>query len=148
MAKGKVNAARKRLKQGDFSIPSPDEVKGAESGNGGWKAAQLAEWGIPWPPPKGWRLELERRWHESGAREGVKTQRRILHPRVDRIDPRPRRGPACVICGYPHDGPVITHGANSDGTLRVFQFCSAEHMHEWQAAHPFPPAAASTKIGG
>lgn len=28
---------------------------------GGWTKAQLAAWGIPWPPPKGWRRELERR---------------------------------------------------------------------------------------
>ena len=24
-----------------------------------WTRAQLAEWGVPWPPPKGWRKRLE-----------------------------------------------------------------------------------------
>ena len=23
-----------------------------------WSRAQLAEWGVPWPPPKGWRKKL------------------------------------------------------------------------------------------
>jgi hypothetical protein len=28
---------------------------------GSWTRAQLAEWGVPWPPPKGWRARLEGR---------------------------------------------------------------------------------------
>lgn len=82
MAKGKVQAARRRLKQRHFTIPSPDEVSEAQSGNGGWTAKQLAEWGIGWPPPKGWREELRRRWENAGAREGAKTESRIRHPRI------------------------------------------------------------------
>lgn len=27
---------------------------------GGWTRAQLAEWGVPWPPPGGWKERLER----------------------------------------------------------------------------------------
>ena len=34
---------------------SPEEVRAKQTGNGGWKASVLREWGIPWPPPKGWR---------------------------------------------------------------------------------------------
>lgn len=26
--------------------------------NGGWTKATLAEWGVAWPPPKGWRKAL------------------------------------------------------------------------------------------
>lgn len=26
--------------------------------NGGYTKAQLAEWGIPWEPPKGWKRKL------------------------------------------------------------------------------------------
>lgn len=40
-------------------LPSPQEIEAACTGPGGWKRAQLAEWGVPWPPPKGWRKELE-----------------------------------------------------------------------------------------
>lgn len=28
------------------------------TGNGGWTKAALAELGVPWPPPKGWRKRL------------------------------------------------------------------------------------------
>jgi hypothetical protein len=27
---------------------------------GGWTKATLEEWGVPWPPPKGWRETCER----------------------------------------------------------------------------------------
>ena len=38
---------------------TPDQVKAAQSSRGGWKRATLASWGVPWPPPKGWRRALE-----------------------------------------------------------------------------------------
>lgn len=47
------------------TIPSPDDVHAAESGAGGWTKAQLAMWGVSWPPPRGWRKDLERRWREQ-----------------------------------------------------------------------------------
>jgi hypothetical protein len=37
------------------------EVEKARSANGGWTKAKLAEFGVPWPPPKGWKRELEKR---------------------------------------------------------------------------------------
>lgn len=46
--------------------PSPDQVLAAQSDRGGWTKAQLAEWGVPWPPPKGWRRALEDRWRANG----------------------------------------------------------------------------------
>jgi hypothetical protein len=52
--------------------PSPEEILKAASnpnclgGRGtGWNRKQLAEWGVPWPPPKGWRTRLEREWKEQ-----------------------------------------------------------------------------------
>lgn len=39
--------------------PTPDEIEAARSPFGGWTAATLASWGVPWPPPKGWRRALE-----------------------------------------------------------------------------------------
>jgi hypothetical protein len=45
--------------------PSPKEIAAACKGPGGWTKVQLAAWGVPWPPPKGWRAELERR-HRLG----------------------------------------------------------------------------------
>lgn len=26
--------------------------------SGGWTSAQLAAWGVPWPPPRGWKDRL------------------------------------------------------------------------------------------
>lgn len=47
---------------GDFvptRLVSPEEIAAARTGSGGWTRAQLAEWGVPWPPPKGWKHRLE-----------------------------------------------------------------------------------------
>jgi hypothetical protein len=41
--------------------PTTEEIERARTPAGGWTRAQLAAWGVPWPPPKGWRKELERR---------------------------------------------------------------------------------------
>jgi ribonuclease HI len=49
-------------------IPSPDEIIAGGSGRGGWTREQLAKWGVPWPPPSGWRKELERRYREEQER--------------------------------------------------------------------------------
>jgi hypothetical protein len=35
-----------------------EEIEAARSPQGGWSRAQLAKWGVPWPPPKGWRNAL------------------------------------------------------------------------------------------
>ncbi|MGW5421638.1 hypothetical protein [Streptomyces sp. NPDC003943] len=43
-------------------VPSPDEVAAAITEKGGWTRKQLAEWGIPSPPPPGWRRYLEAKW--------------------------------------------------------------------------------------
>ena len=50
----------------ETSTPSPDEVAAARTPAGGWTKAQLAAWGVPWPPPKGWRAELEEQWKALG----------------------------------------------------------------------------------
>jgi hypothetical protein len=78
MAK-KMKRANERLKQGNFTVPSPAEVKATESGAGGWTAMQLAEWGVRWPPPKGWRKELQHRY-ESGIRATTEIVQRSDSP--------------------------------------------------------------------
>jgi len=46
--------------------PSPEEVAAAStSPHGSWSAKQLRDWGVPWPPPAGWRKELARK-HSAG----------------------------------------------------------------------------------
>lgn len=46
-----------------WKVPSPQEVEQAQTRPGGWTAITLAGWGVMWPPPRGWRDELRRRWH-------------------------------------------------------------------------------------
>lgn len=40
-------------------LPTPEEVEAARTWAGGWSRATLSRWGVPWPPPKGWRRALE-----------------------------------------------------------------------------------------
>lgn len=47
---------------GQVNLPSPQDILDAQTPAGGWTAATLAKWGVLWPPPKGWRRELEERW--------------------------------------------------------------------------------------
>lgn len=40
--------------------PSPEQIEAARTPAGGWTRTTLASWGVPWPPPKGWRDGLRR----------------------------------------------------------------------------------------
>lgn len=35
-----------------------NEIMNARTPAGGWTRETLAQWGVPWPPPKGWRTAL------------------------------------------------------------------------------------------
>jgi hypothetical protein len=39
-------------------MPTAEEIEAGRSPAGGWTRAQLAQWGVPWPPPKGWKVRL------------------------------------------------------------------------------------------
>lgn len=36
------------------------EIEAAKTPKGGWKRETLAAWGVPWPPPGGWRKQIVR----------------------------------------------------------------------------------------
>lgn len=38
--------------------PTAEQIENLRTQRGGYTKAQLSEWGIPWPPPKGWRKRL------------------------------------------------------------------------------------------
>jgi hypothetical protein len=58
--RGRRNGGRlNQIPATDWRVPSPDEVAAAQTPAGGWTRATLADWGVPWPPPKGWRAGLE-----------------------------------------------------------------------------------------
>ena len=42
-----------------------DEIEAAKTPKGGWTKAQLAEWGVPWPPPSGWKRRLVKESEKS-----------------------------------------------------------------------------------
>ena len=35
-----------------------DEILAARTASGGWTRETLERWGVPWPPPKGWKAAL------------------------------------------------------------------------------------------
>lgn len=38
-----------------------EEIEAGKTPAGGWTKEQLARWGVPWPPPRGWKERLARR---------------------------------------------------------------------------------------
>ena len=55
-----------------MTCPTPEEIEAAKTPSGGWTKEQLAKWGVPWPPPKGWREALmtgHTEQHEAGERQ-------------------------------------------------------------------------------
>jgi hypothetical protein len=43
------------------------EIEAGKSARGGFTRATLARWGVPWPPPKGWRKRITLRSVKSDA---------------------------------------------------------------------------------
>lgn len=39
-------------------MPTAEQIEAAKSPKGGWTREILAGWGVPWPPPKGWKKRL------------------------------------------------------------------------------------------
>ena len=59
------------------------QIEAGRSPKGGWTRAQLAQWGVPWPPPKGWRNAL------THGRDPKSPNQEIRQP-VDYSDDKPR----------------------------------------------------------
>jgi len=38
--------------------PTTEEIESARTPRGGWTKKTLIGWGIPWPPPRGWKKRL------------------------------------------------------------------------------------------
>lgn len=66
----KLNSAKaknpKPIDQITAAVPD-SEIVAAMTPKGGWKATQLAEWGVPWPPPRGWREKLVSNYKNAQA---------------------------------------------------------------------------------
>jgi hypothetical protein len=59
-----------------------EEIEAGRSPAGGWTRAQLAKWGVPWPPPKGWRARLTGR--KGGKARWTPAQAKAVHARRER----------------------------------------------------------------
>jgi hypothetical protein len=101
-------------------LPSPAEVAASRH-----TAAQLARWGIRWPPAAGWRQRLEQRWkaaqgdHVPGS-SGVPSEREWL---ADSGRAKPTKA-GCSTCHKDTNQILITDGLCANGSLRVLTFCS------------------------
>jgi hypothetical protein len=58
----KKKAPAKKVKKspvdGISGAVSNADIEAAKTAAGGWKRKTLEDWGVPWPPPKGWRQKL------------------------------------------------------------------------------------------
>lgn len=50
----------KSMKVWNMKLPTLGEIERAATKRGGYTREQLAEWGVPWPPPKGWKKALQK----------------------------------------------------------------------------------------
>lgn len=77
---------------------SREEIERHKTPNGGYTRETLAMWGVPWPPPKGWKAKLI-----SGKDQTDFTQsKEWLELRYAVMK---RDGFQCVVCGRdPSDG--------------------------------------------
>ena len=57
--------------------PSAVEIDRARTPKGAWSKAQLAEWGVPWPPPGGWKRHLESEAERLFAEREPRRRRRL-----------------------------------------------------------------------
>jgi hypothetical protein len=112
--------------------PTEGEIEAARSPNGGWKRATLAEWGVPWPPPRGWRQALIVKAQRA---RGLKvhllggmichetiTAERILEASQRRTSSLDNPG-FCLACGAEADGcepDARNHHCDACGALQVF----------------------------
>jgi hypothetical protein len=46
-------------------VPSPDEIEAGKTAAGGYTASTLKQWGVPWPPPTGWKQKLRAEWQKE-----------------------------------------------------------------------------------
>ena len=56
---------KKKGNRETLHLPSPKEIARAMTPAGGWTKKQLAKWGVPWPPSKGWKRYLEEEWRKQ-----------------------------------------------------------------------------------
>jgi hypothetical protein len=57
-------------------MPTEEEIDAKRTSNGGWLRADLALWGVPWPPPRGWKKKLLEASGVDVSRRAIMRRRR------------------------------------------------------------------------
>lgn len=78
-----------------------EEIDAARTDNGGWTREQLSQWGVPWPPPKGWRRALLSGQNEEEC--SVSSSMEVPQ--------------GMQIRGMRSDGPITVEAAFRDGKM-------------------------------
>jgi hypothetical protein len=63
--------------------PTEQEIIAKMTTNGGYTKTQLAEWGVAWPPPKGWKQRLIEGTGETRERHLNSHQEHRIHETKD-----------------------------------------------------------------
>lgn len=50
----------------ELRMPTREEIEAGKTKAGGYTRKQLEQWGVPWPPPAGWRRRLLREAENAG----------------------------------------------------------------------------------
>lgn len=101
---------------------------------GGWKRDQLAAWGVPWPPPKGWKDELAERW-QAPTTKGTTTG--YTYDSADRLSAsgyvydafgRTTTLPNSQIGYYAND---LVHQQTARGQRQIWQLDAGQRFRSW-----------------
>ncbi len=53
-------SATTRIQERDAMLAAREGIEAKASARGGYTRAQLADWGVAWPPPRNWKRSLVR----------------------------------------------------------------------------------------
>lgn len=65
---------------------SEAEILAARTPKGAWKRATLAAWGVPWPPPHGWKAQIIAHGYPFDPDRPVQSKPSIERPTLSMID--------------------------------------------------------------
>ena len=66
-----------------MDFPNADEIRAAITPAGGYTSATLRDWGIPFPPPKGWLRAIRKRDEQFFRRHKINVTRPTPVPMED-----------------------------------------------------------------
>lgn len=103
------------------TMVSPQEIEEARTPAGGWTKQQLAAWGVEWPPAKGWKDDLVRRFLDGGGelpKPAVRHQCSRCRSSRELYHPIPAHGGVVSPAGIEHfgkDGGTTLCGVDATG---------------------------------